>query len=94
MRLPTLYLALLFLLTLTFHDSAHAQKQRPPRDRVIIQVIQLDYADAETLVTVLTPLLSPEGRMVADSRTNSLIIKDRTFVVRRLLEVIKGPIDH
>jgi len=94
MRLPTLSLALIILLTSTLHHSAYAQKQRPPGDRVVIQVIQLDYADAENLATVLAPLLSPEGRMVADSRTNSLIIKDRASVVRRLLEVITGPIDH
>ena len=94
MRLPTLSLALVFLLTLNLHHFVYAQKQRPPRDRVVIQVIQLDYADAENLAKVLAPLLSPEGRMVADSRTNSLIIRDRTSVVRRLLEVIKGPIDR
>jgi type II secretory pathway component GspD/PulD (secretin) len=93
MRLPTLSLALVFLLTLNLYHFAYAQKQRPPRDRVVIQVIQLDYADAENLATVLTPFLSPKGRIVAYSRTNSLIIKDKASVVRRLLEVIKGPID-
>ena len=93
MRLSTLSLALIILLTSTVHHSAHAQRQRPPRDRIVIQVIQLDYADAENLATVLAPLLSPESRIVAYSRTNSLIIKDRTSIVRTLVEVIKGPID-
>jgi type II secretory pathway component GspD/PulD (secretin) len=93
MRLPTLNLALIFLLTSATYHSAFAQKQRPLRDQVVIQVIQLDYADAENLATVLTPFLSPKGRIVADSRTNSLIIKDEASVVRRLLEAIKGPID-
>ena len=91
MRLPTLTLALIISLTSTLHHSAHAQKQRPPRkDRVVIQVIQLDWADADNLASVLAPLLSPEGRIVAYSRTNSLIIKDRASVVKRLVEIIKG----
>ena len=89
MRLRTL--TLIFLLTLTLHLSALAQEQRPPKDRIVIQVIQLDYADAENLATVLTPLLSPEGRIVAYSRTNSILIKDRASVVQKLVEVIKGP---
>jgi general secretion pathway protein D len=92
MRLPTFYLALIFLLTSTLHHSAHAQKQKLQRkDRIVIQVIQLDYADAENLAKVLAPLLSPEGRIVAYSRTNSLLIKDRASVVKKLVEIIKGP---
>jgi len=91
MRLPTLSLSLIILLTLTFNHPAYAQKQRSPRDKVIIQVIQLDYADADNLAKVLAPLLSPEGRIVAISRTNSLIIKDKASVVKRLVEIIKGP---
>ena len=86
-------LALMIAIILVSFQVYSAQVRVPKGDRVIIQVIQLDHADAENLVTVLTPLLSPEGRMVADSRTNSLIIKDRTSVVRKLVEVIKGPID-
>jgi len=62
-------------------------------DPIVIQVIELDYADANQLAAVLTPLLSPEGSIVAYSRTNSLIIKDRASNVKRLVELIKGPLD-
>jgi general secretion pathway protein D len=62
-------------------------------DPIVIQVIELDYADANQLAAVLTPLLSPEGSIVAYSRTNSLIIKDRASNVKRLVELIKGPFD-
>ena len=91
MRLSALSLAFIFLVTSVFYHSAHAQKQRPPREKVVIQVIQLDYADADNRASVLAPFLSPEGRIVAYSRTNSLIIKDRASVVKRLVEIIKGP---
>lgn len=86
-------LALTIAIILVSFQVCSAQVIVPKGDPLVIQVIQLDYADAENLVTVLTPLLSPEGRMVADSRTNSLIIRDRTSVFRKLVEVIKGPID-
>ena len=93
MRIPTLSLALMILMISALHHPAYSQKQRPPRDRVVIQVIQLDYADSENLAKILAPLLSPEGRMMADSRTNSLIIRDRASIVKMLAEIIKGPID-
>ncbi len=92
MRLPTLIFVFILLLTPIPYHSAAAQKQVPPEDRVVIQVVQLDYADAEHLASVLAPLLSPQGRIVAYSRTNSLIIKDRASVVKMLVEIIKGPL--
>ena len=72
-------------------NHAHAQKARSRRDQVVIQVIQIDYADAEHLATVLAPLLSPTGRIAAYARINRLIIKDKASVVKRLVKIIKGP---
>ena len=89
MRLLVSITAMCVILAVPNH--AHLQKARSQRDQVVIQVIQLDYADAEHLATVLAPLLSPTGRIVAYARTNSLIIKDKASVVKRLVEIIKGP---
>ena len=72
-------------------NHTHAQKTRSQRDQVVIQVIQIDDADAEHLAIVLSPLLSPTGRIVAYARTNSLIIKDKASLVKKLVEIIKGP---
>ena len=74
--------------------SSNVQKRRPPQDRVVIQIIELDYADAQHLASVIAPLLSPEGRVVAYNRTNTLIIKDKAHIVKRLVEIIKGPCDQ
>lgn len=60
------------------------------RDPIIIEVVKLDYANAEHLAYVLTPLLSKDGRMVPYRPTNSLIIKDRASIVKRLIGIIKG----
>lgn len=85
-------LAPVFLITLAFFHSASAQAKAPKGDPIVIQVVELDYADADHLAVALAPLLSPRGQLVAYSRTNSLIIKDRASIVKRLVEIIKGPI--
>ena len=88
-----------FILLLTLFSgaipspSSNAQERRPPRDRIVIQIIELDYAEAEHLAAVIAPLLSPEGRAVAYTHTNTLIIKDKAYIVKRLVEIIKGSCD-
>ena len=74
-------------------DDSSAQQRRPRGDRVIVQIIQLEHADAEHLASILKPFLSPEGRITAYSPTNSLIIKDKAYIVDMLVEIIKGPQD-
>ena len=53
-------------------------------------MIQLEHADAEYLTSVLKPFLSPQGSIVPDVHTNTLIIKDRASIVNMLAEIIKG----
>ncbi|MGD8503609.1 MAG: YbhB/YbcL family Raf kinase inhibitor-like protein [Syntrophobacterales bacterium] len=91
MRLRVSVLASMLLITLASLNSASAQAKAVKGNPIVIQVVELDYANADHLAVVLTPLLSPEGRIVAYSRTNSLIIKDRASVVKSLVQIIKGP---
>lgn len=93
MRQAMYVAAITLLITLVSFQSSSAQATAPQGDPIVIRVIDLDYADAEDLATILAPLLSPEGRIVAYARTNSLIIKDRASVVKRIVEIIKGPCD-
>jgi type II secretory pathway component GspD/PulD (secretin) len=93
MRIATLTLTLTALITLAPFQLSLAETKAVRGDPIVIQVIDLDYADANQLAAVLAPLLSPEGRIVAYRRTNSLIIKDRASKVKRLVEIIKGPIN-
>jgi type II secretory pathway component GspD/PulD (secretin) len=55
---------------------------------------RLDYADAGYLASILQPLLSREGTVVAYRPINSLIIKERASLVKRLVEITKGVSDH
>ncbi len=73
--------------------AVHGQHVRPLREPIVIKVIRLDYADAEQLASVLSPLLTRDGRMVAYSPTNTLIIRDRKSLVEQLVRVIKGVSD-
>jgi type II secretory pathway component GspD/PulD (secretin) len=83
--------ALIPLFIVFNHSSAQAEPSSD--DRVIIQIVELEHADAEHLATVLRPFLSPQGRILAYEPTNSLIIRDKASIVDRLVEIIKGPPD-
>jgi type II secretory pathway component GspD/PulD (secretin) len=83
------FLVLLFLLS--FHPSiSKAQETREIGDPIIIQVIQLDYANAENLASVLAPLFPKEVQIIPYSPTNSLIIKGKRSLVKKLVKIIKG----
>jgi len=80
----------LCLLSLTVGRTAFSQPAGHRDDPIVIQIIQLDHAEAEDLVSVLQPFLSKNGRISAYVPGNKLIIKDRKSIVRELVRVIKG----
>ena len=88
LRLFVFSLFMLFLYACP--NRSHTQEASPYRDPIVIQIIHLDYADADHLASVLAPLLSKQGRVVAYSPTNTLIIKDRASIVKKLVKIIKG----
>ena len=82
---------LLFLLALFGSTEGHSAATQD--NRMIVCLLTLEHADAEQLVTVLSPLLSPNGTITAYSPTNTLIIKDRSSVVQMLVKAVKGKPD-
>ena len=82
---------LILLLVLLISDFSLArEKTTSSGERIIVCMIRLEHADAEHLASVLKPFLSPQGSIVPDVHTNTLIIKDRASIVIMLAEVIKG----
>lgn len=71
-------------------SAVHAQHARPLGEPIVVQVIRLDHADAERLASVLRPLLTKDGSIIAYPPTNTLIIRDRKSLVKELVKVIKG----
>jgi type II secretory pathway component GspD/PulD (secretin) len=88
------YLRSAFLLSLlALFGTAEGQSAAAQDNRMIVCLLTLEYADAEQLVNVLSPLLSPNGTITAYSPTNTLIIKDRSSVVQMLVKAVKGKPD-
>jgi type II secretory pathway component GspD/PulD (secretin) len=85
---------LLITVSVLIHSQPlNAQQSAIPGDPIIIQIIELEYADAEQLAETLKPLLSPQGRITAYGPSNSLIIKDRKSIVEALVKAIKGKLE-
>lgn len=91
MRLRIFISVLMLLVSLASLEFSKAQASAPGGGPIVIQVVELEYAEAHQLATVLAPLLSPEGRILAHSPTNSLLIEDRASIVKRMVKIIKGP---
>jgi len=91
MRRPLLALVVLAFLLLASFSSCYAEAGEKLGSQPVIKVVRLDYAEAEDLASVLAPFLSPAGRIVAYAPLNCLIIKDKAHIVKRLVEIIKGP---
>jgi len=57
-------------------------------DIVITQVMPLNYASANKLKTTLQPLIGKHGNILANERTNTLIVTDVSSNIRRLATII------
>jgi len=65
--------------------AGHIDENKPR-----VEVFALANALAEEMVEQVSLLLSPEGRIVADPRTNSLIVKDYPAVLEQIRAFLKG----
>jgi type II secretory pathway component GspD/PulD (secretin) len=81
------------LILLIFLSITNAGQINSYQERIIICMLPLEHADAEQLADTLAPFLSHQGKIVAYSPTNTLIIKDQPSVVKMLIKVIKGKED-
>lgn len=55
----------------------------------VVEVIPISYATMDDLTKNLAPFLSKDGKVVADNRTNTLIVTDKTDVVERVRKLVK-----
>ena len=85
-----IFIGIFSIIPLIFSENSFSQYPAPRNDPIVIQIVQLEHADAEELAELLRPFLSKDGRITAYGPANSLIIKDRKSIVRELVKVIKG----
>ncbi len=69
----------------TVRESGRA----PRNDAVMTQVLPLKYADAQQLVALLRPLISPNSHLVAYPRGNMLLLTDSASNIRRIQNILK-----
>jgi len=70
----------------TATDSRHPFS--PTTESFVTQLIPLQYADANDIRGLLTPLVSKESSLLAYVPTNSLIVTDTVSNIHRLLKII------
>ena len=58
-------------------------------DEVITQIVPVRYSSVNELGTLLRPLISARGTLIANRETNVLIITDSASNIRRLLDIIR-----
>lgn len=61
-----------------------------PEDKMVTQLVPLQYADSQQLLAVLSPLISPKGHITSYPPTNTLIMTDISSNIRRILEIINN----
>lgn len=65
------------------------RKKIPRGDKIVTQIIPLDYAGSTQVKGALAPLISKNGVIIDYAGTNTLIITDIASNLRRLLDIIK-----
>ena len=64
------------------------QKDLPPMDRVIIQIIPLKYMSTEEMTKLVTPFLSSGGTIVSSVPTNTLVVVDKGANILKILQLV------
>jgi len=64
------------------------QKDLPPDQRVIMQIIPLKYIAASEIVKLLTPFVSAEGTIISHGESNTLTIVDRGINIFKVLKLV------
>lgn len=71
-------------------EALQAQRVAEDLETPITRTIQLKYARAEDLKTNMEKLLTRQGRLDIDKRTNTVIIKDVRATVEEIINLIQG----
>jgi len=64
-------------------------KNGPDDDAMVTQVVRLKYADAQQLVALIRPLISPNSHLVAYPRGNMLLLTDSASNIHRIEKILR-----
>lgn len=66
----------------------HGGKGQRENDAMVTQVIRLQFADAQQLVSLIRPLISPNSHLVAYPRGNMLLLTDSASNIARIKHIL------
>lgn len=61
----------------------------PPGDRLMTQIVPIEFVSANDIVPVLQPMVSPAGSIYNYSKANTLILTDIASNIKKALDIIK-----
>ncbi|MDY6904792.1 MAG: type II secretion system secretin GspD [Thermodesulfobacteriota bacterium] len=70
-------------------ETRLADEAKNPEDRVVTQIIPLEYADADQIKRLFTPLVSKDSVILSYDATNMLILTDVYSNIKRLMSILK-----
>lgn len=59
-------------------------------DKMVTQLVPMQYADSQQILSILAPLISQQGHLTSYPPTNTLILTDISSNIRRLLTIINN----
>lgn len=60
----------------------------PPEERVVIQVVSLNFVSPKEVVKIITPFVSPEAVVIAEENTNILVVVDKEANLSKIVRLI------
>jgi len=70
--------------------SGNDPDQIPVADRLVTQVIPIQYADATRLKTDLAPLIAETATLSSNQASNALVLVDSQANIRRIVEIVRA----
>ncbi|MBN1830318.1 MAG: hypothetical protein JW884_14395 [Deltaproteobacteria bacterium] len=75
-------------LSLSFNVGKKAE-DLPAEDKVILQIVPLQYIAATEMTKLLTPFISTEGTMVVHETSNTLLVVDKGLNIFKILKLVE-----
>ncbi|MFP4308345.1 MAG: type II secretion system secretin GspD [Desulfococcaceae bacterium] len=66
-----------------------ANRPLPPDQRMVLQIIPLDFISADEMAEILTPFISSEGTILSNPDANTLLLVDKDVNVLKALRLVE-----
>lgn len=64
------------------------QKDVPPGDRIIVQIVPLTYISPAEMTKILTPFVSRDGAVLSHEGSNTLVVVDKGINILKILRLV------